>query len=68
MTADEQVRLYPVAHLAKLWHVSPEYIYGEIRSGRLPTVEMGNGDRSKIRISSIDAAKWISQHRSQAVA
>lgn len=61
---DEQIRLYPVAHLAALWNVSREYIYEEIRQGRLAVVEMGNGDRAKTRVSSIDAANWIKAHRS----
>lgn len=66
---DDQVRLYPIAVLAKLWQVSPQYIYDEIRRGRLAVVELGNGDRSKARVSSVDAARWIAEHRrSQAVA
>lgn len=60
---DESIRLYPVADLARLWSVSREYVYEEIRAGRLPVVEMGNGDRSKARVSSVDAARWIAEHR-----
>lgn len=60
---DESVRLYPIADLARLWSVSKEYVYAEIRAGRLAAVEMGNGDRSKTRVSSADAARWIAEHR-----
>lgn len=61
--ADEQIRLYPIAQLAALWGVSKEYVYNEIREGRLAVVELGNGDRDKARVSSVDAANWISARR-----
>jgi hypothetical protein len=60
---DEAVRLYPVAALAKLWGVSTEYVYEEIRTKRLPAVQLGNGDRDKKRVSATDAAAWIKNRR-----
>lgn len=64
MTAqDEAVRLYSVAKLALLWDVSKDYIYDEINAKRLPAVQLGNGDRNKMRVSATDAAEWIAAHR-----
>jgi excisionase family DNA binding protein len=60
---DEAVRLYTIAALARSWAVSREYIYEEIRAKRLPAVQLGNGDRNKLRVSAVDAAEWIRQHR-----
>lgn len=62
-TQDEAVRLYSVADLARLWSVSRDYIYDEITAKRLPAVQLGNGDRNKLRISATDAAAWIAAHR-----
>lgn len=63
MNPDDVVRLYPVATLARLWSVSVDYIYEEIRCKRLPAVQLGNGDRNKLRVSATDAAAWIKEHR-----
>jgi excisionase family DNA binding protein len=60
---DELLRLYTVAQLARLWGVSAEYVYAEIRAKRLPAVQLGNGDRDKLRVSARDAAAWIAEHR-----
>lgn len=62
--ADDAVRLYSVAELAKLWGVGQTYVYDEIRAGRLPIVQLGRGDRNKARVTAADAAKWIASHRS----
>ena len=60
---DTAVRLYTVAELAKLWAVSREYVYEEIREKRLPAIQLGNRDRNKLRVSATDAAAWIKRHR-----
>ena len=62
IATDETVRLYTVAQLAKLWGVGLTYIYDEIREGRLPVVQLGRGDRNKIRVKATDAAAWIGEH------
>lgn len=60
---DEAVRLYSVTALSELWGVSESYIRDEIRARRLAAVQLGNGDRNKLRVSAADATAWIAKHR-----
>lgn len=62
-TDTNPARLYTVAELAALWGVGKTYIYDEIKAGRLPTVQLGRGDRNKLRIASRDVVEWIEHHR-----
>lgn len=62
MTADDAVRLYTIADLAKLWATSREYVYEEIRTNRLAVVNLANGDRDKLRVRASEAARWVEQH------
>lgn len=58
---DSAVRMYSVTQLADLWGIGKTFIYDEIAEGRLPTVQLGNGDRNKLRIRARDAEAWIEQ-------
>lgn len=66
MSADEAVRLYTVAELAALWSVGKTFVYDEIAAGRLPSVDLGRGDRGKRRIKASDAAAWIERRKTGA--
>lgn len=59
MTASATIRLLSVAQLAALWGVSKEYVYEEIRAGRLTKTELGNGDRDKVRVTEAEATRWV---------
>lgn len=51
-------QLYPVAEVAELWRVSPDYIYGLISGGQLRVVNLSKG-RAKTRIPESALAEYI---------
>lgn len=63
MTVDVAERLYSVSQLAALWGVSKQYVYEEITEGRLSKLNLGNGDRDKIRVAASEVARWVDAHR-----
>ncbi|HJQ00121.1 MAG TPA: helix-turn-helix domain-containing protein [Jatrophihabitans sp.] len=57
---DADIRLYSVPQLATLWGCSRRFVYLEIQAGRIPTVDISNGEsRSKMRVRAADALAWI---------
>jgi excisionase family DNA binding protein len=59
----EAERLYSVLALAELWSVSKHYVYREIAAGRLAAVQLGRGDRSKLRIPASAAERWLRERQ-----
>lgn len=62
---DQGVRLYSVPQLCELWSVGKDYVYGLIKSGELPTIQLGNGDRNKLRVRATDAQRWLNGRTSR---
>ena len=52
--------MYRVSDFARELKVSVNHIYEEIHAGRLSYLDLGNGDRPKIRIPASEAERWIS--------
>lgn len=50
--------LYPVAEVAKLWRCSREFVYEQIRHGRLRTVNLSVG-QAKTRIPESALADFV---------
>lgn len=44
-----EVRAYTVREVAELIGVSPGLVYKEIHAGRLPTVNIGSGQKYRVR-------------------
>ncbi|MGO4143463.1 helix-turn-helix domain-containing protein [Paenarthrobacter sp. YAF11_1] len=67
MTAGHEssaLRLYTVEEASKLLGTSKTYVYERIRAGDLRTVDLGTGERSKIRIRQDDLEHFIDSRTS----
>lgn len=49
--------------LARRWRVTPDHLYREVLGRHLPAVRIGNGPRSRWRISLTDVEKYELTHR-----
>ncbi len=59
-----QPAMLSVDELAEQWNVSPQWIYGEVRQGRLPCIRLGG----MIRFAPDGIDRYVEQHSTEAVA
>lgn len=64
MDAPEDLRLYTIAEVARMWNVSEDWVYGEIRAGRMLVTDLANNadprsTRRKWRISGMELRRVI---------
>lgn len=63
---ENPARLYTVAEIAGMWRCSTEHVYQFIRTGELPTVQLGRGDRNKLRVAHRDLERFIAANTTTA--